>query len=398
MNTEGQFGLYIHWPFCLSKCPYCDFNTHVHDSIDYERWERAYLKSLEHYATMLPERRLASIFFGGGTPSLMRPDTVAKIVDKARSLWRSVNDLEITLEANPTSIEAQKFAAFKDAGVSRVSVGVQALNDADLKFLGREHSKDEALKALEVAGAHFDRFSFDLIYARPEQDLDAWRAELEYAASIAKGHLSLYQLTIERNTPFYFDHAQGVFDIPDEDQAIAFYEVTQDVLRRAGFPRYEVSNHAAEDHESRHNMIYWLYGDYVGIGPGAHGRLSLSGQKYATREHHAPEPWLTRVEERGCGAHPFEALSAEDQFTEGMMMGLRLVDGVALERLSQIGGQDWQEFVDMDRLRIAQNEGWLELRDGRLILSDTGTLRLNALIPYLLKVQPEQRQATAQRS
>lgn len=392
MNTQGQIGLYVHWPFCLAKCPYCDFNSHVAERIDQARWRAAYERALEHYARLIPGRVLASIFFGGGTPSLMEPETVRCVIDKARKLWPQVNDLEVTLEANPTSIEAEKFAAFRAAGVTRVSVGVQALNDADLKFLGRQHSAAEARRAIEIARENFERFSFDLMYARPGQSLESWQAELSQAVGLAGGHLSLYQLTIERNTPFYFDHARGLFDLPGEEEASAFYTVTQDILESGGLPGYEVSNHAAAGHESRHNLIYWHYGDYVGIGPGAHGRLSLSdGRKVATREHAAPDIWLSRVEERGSGAHPFEDLSGEDRFMEALMMGLRLRDGVRFDHLNAQGECDWQSFVDEARLQVAIDEGWIIMGKDAMRLSREGTLRLNALIPYILKAEPQAR-------
>lgn len=384
MIPQGQIGLYAHWPFCLSKCPYCDFNTHVHDDIDHDRWQAAYLQSLEHYAALTDGRVLSSIFFGGGTPSLMRPETVGAIIDKARSLWPCVNDIEITLEANPTSVETQKFEAFREAGVNRVSIGVQALNDEDLSFLGRKHSVSEALEAIEIADKHFERFSFDLIYARPGQTLSSWEEELRRAAALAKGHLSLYQLTIERNTPFYYDYKQGLFCLPKEELAADFYSLTQDVLGQSGLPSYEVSNHAAEGHESRHNLIYWHYGDYIGIGPGAHGRLTMNDRKHATREHHAPSKWLKNVGNDGCGAHPFEALSPYDCFMEALMMGLRLREGVDLERLSAAGQRSWQDYLDMDRLAKAVDEGWCSLSDDKLTLSQDGVLRLNALIPYIL--------------
>ncbi|HOO81029.1 MAG TPA: radical SAM family heme chaperone HemW [Alphaproteobacteria bacterium] len=388
MNIQGQIGVYIHWPFCLSKCPYCDFNSHVHDTIDHVRWQVAYLRALEHYAEQLRGRTLTSIFFGGGTPSLMMPETVGAIIDKARALWPQVNDLEVTLEANPTSIEGQKFAAFKAAGVNRVSVGVQALNDTDLQFLGRQHSAAEALTAIEIAHKIFDRFSFDLIYARPNQSLEAWRAELDLAVELAGGHLSLYQLIIERNTPFYFDHARGLFALPGEEQACSFYNLTQDVLEGAGLPAYEVSNHARAGQESRHNLIYWHYGDYVGIGPGAHGRLSRDdGSRVATREHSAPQVWLDRVEANGYVGHPAQMLSREERFMEAFMMGLRLREGVELKHLSVQGGQDWHAFIDMERLQIVQNEGWVLLDDDKMRLSREGMLRLNALIPYILKAE-----------
>ena len=389
MNIKGQTGLYFHWPFCLSKCPYCDFNVHVQNSIDHDCWAAAYLTSLESYAEMLEGRTISSIFFGGGTPSLMRPENVAVVLDKVRALWPCVNDLEITLEANPTSVEAQKFEAFKDAGINRVSIGVQALNDADLKFFGRTHSKDEALKAIEIAAECFEHFSFDLIYARPKQTLEDWERELRAAAKLARGHLSLYQLTIERNTPFHFSHSQGLFSIPDEELAADFYMLTQDVLAAEGLPAYEVSNHAAAGHESRHNLTYWHYGDYIGIGPGAHGRLTLDGdQKVSTREHHAPQIWLEKVETSGKGAHPFQPLNSEERFTEALMMGLRLFEGVEIAHLNAQGGRDWREFIDAAHLQAVMDEGWLQISDERLILSREGMLRLNALIPYILKAQP----------
>lgn len=384
MNSEGQTGLYIHWPFCLAKCPYCDFNVHVREQIDHARWEAAYIRSLEHYAQRLGKRCIDSIFFGGGTPSLMQPQSVEKFLDKVHALFPCANDLEVTLEANPTSIENAKFEAFKAAGINRVSIGVQALNDADLKFLGRKHSSSEARAALEIARTHFDRFSFDLIYARPEQSLDTWKKELEEAIKLSRGHLSLYQLTVERSTPFYLDQAQGKFTLPDEDKAAAFYLETQEILQRAGLPAYEVSNHAAAGHESKHNLIYWHYGDYIGIGPGAHGRLTIDGEKYSTRGHHAPDIWLLRTEETGDGTHPYENLSHADRFLEALMMGLRLKDGVTIAHLEKQGQAPWQSFMDGGHLKAARAQGWIDYDDKRVWLNVEGRLRLNALIPYIM--------------
>ncbi len=384
-------GIYIHWPFCKAKCPYCDFNSHVRGSIDHGAWREAYLKSLDHYAALLPGRRISSVFFGGGTPSLMEPETVGAILDKIQKLWRIDNDLEVTLEANPTSVEADKFAAFRRAGVNRVSLGVQALDDDVLKFLGREHNAKEALEAIEIARENFERFSFDLMYARPKQTLKEWQEELETALQYAGDHLSLYQLTIEKKTPFYTMALQGAFTMPGEELAADFYNLTQDILEEAGLPAYEVSNHARAGQECRHNLIYWHYDDYIGIGPGAHGRISLpKGDgvkkavftpspfgKHATREHAAPEVWLERAQRQGCGAHPFEALGPEDEFLEALMMGLRLKGGVTLDNL--------QGRLDEAKLKQAQAQGWLAREGDHITATREGWLRLNALIPYLLQ-------------
>ncbi len=394
MNIKGQTGLYFHWPFCLAKCPYCDFNVHVRESVDVARFEAAYLKSLEYYKYLLPERVIKSVYFGGGTPSLIPPDMIGRILDKMRSLWGAVNDLEVTLEANPTSIEAEKFLAFKEAGVNRVSIGVQAMNDQDLAFLGRKHSKDEAIAALGVANDVFDRFSFDLIYARPEQSLKDWSQELEFAATFAKGHMSLYQLTVERNTPFYFDHARGRFILPKEDVAADFYSLTAEIMADMGMPLYEVSNYAGSgDDQSRHNLQYWHYGEYIGIGPGAHGRIETNGVRHSTRDHHAPESWLAWVEERGCGAHPFEALSAAAKVTECLMMGLRLAEGLPFARIEEHAGRKWDAVLDRGKMDALVQEGWLSYDEERMVLSVEGLLRLNAIIPFIERSETAKSQA-----
>lgn len=385
MIAKGQTGLYIHWPFCLSKCPYCDFNAHVSASVDHDLWRESYLKSLGHYAEFAGPRTISSVFFGGGTPSLMRPETVEAILEKIHRLWPCVNDLEVTLEANPSTVEAGKFHAFREAGINRVSLGVQALNDEDLRFLGRKHDVRESIQAIETASNIFDRFSFDLIYARPGQTIESWRDELAQALILARGHLSLYQLTIERSTPFYHDHARGVFTLPNEELAADFYIMTQDMTVAAGLDSYEVSNHAAEGHESRHNLTYWHYGDYIGIGPGAHGRLTLGGKKFATREHYAPPVWLEKVARTGFGAHPLEPLNDGERFTEALMMGLRLREGVSLAHLEEQGGGNWIGYIDEDRLRSVCEQGWLDCGHGRMRLNTEGRLRLNALISYILK-------------
>ena len=379
-----SFGLYVHWPFCKAKCPYCDFNSHVSNAIEHEAWAESYLHEIDYVAAMTQGRRVSSVFFGGGTPSLMKPQTVQKIIDHAQKRWQFSNDLEITLEANPTSIEAQKFADFKAAGINRISVGVQSLRDDDLKFLGREHSAAEAITALDVANDVFDRVSFDLIYARPEQSVETWQDELKEAVQYAKGHLSLYQLTIEQGTPFYARAARGEFRIPEQDQAGAFYEVTQAILSAAGLPAYEISNHAAAGQESAHNLTYWRYGDYAGIGPGAHGRLTLEGRKFATRTHRAPDIWLEKVAKNGHGYHPFEEVSAENRLTEMMMMGLRLRDGVALENIAIETGQDWRMVLQQDKIQHLVDENLLILTDTHIQPTQDGMQRLNGLLSYLL--------------
>ena len=314
MQPDDLFGVYVHWPFCKAKCPYCDFNSHVNDSIDHEKWAQSYLREIDHVAAMTPGRHVTSIFFGGGTPSLMQPQTVERILNHIHKVWPVANDVEITLEANPTSVENKKLQDFKTAGINRVSIGVQSLREHDLKFLGREHSASEAVNAIQIANDLFDRVSFDLIYARPDQKISVWREELQEAVQYVTGHLSLYQLTIEQGTPFYTQHARGEFRIPEQDQAGEFYEVTQEILEKAGLSAYEISNHAVEGQESAHNLTYWRYGDYAGIGPGAHGRLSIDGQKFAARTHRAPDIWLGKVSNDGHGFHPFEEVGSRRTF------------------------------------------------------------------------------------
>ncbi len=382
--SGGLFGIYVHWPFCKSKCPYCDFNSHVTDRIDHDAWAQAYIEEINHIGSMTEGRTVTSVFFGGGTPSLMKPSTVEKILDHIVKTWRIKNDIEITLEANPTSIEAQKFKEFKAAGINRVSVGVQSLRDDDLKFLGREHSAHEAITAIKIANDVFDRVSFDLIYARPKQTIDAWREELSEAIILAKGHLSLYQLTIEQGTPFFAQHKRGDFRIPEADQAGVFYEVTQEILSAAGLPAYEISNHAAEGQESAHNLTYWRYGDYAGIGPGAHGRLSLNGVKYATRTHRAPDVWLEKCAAGGHGYHSFEEVSTEERFTEMMMMGLRLRNGVAFEAIHNETGQDWRMLLRQDKIQHLVDEGLLEITRSHIKPTLAGMQRLNGVLSYLL--------------
>lgn len=380
-----HFALYVHWPFCLSKCPYCDFNSHVHDRINHAAWREALVAETRHYAAMVPGRTLNSIFFGGGTPSLMDPDTVAAVIDAAQRSWHFSNDIEITLEANPTSVEAGKFAAFRQGGVNRVSLGIQSLRERDLEFLGRKHSVDEARRAIEIAAATFDRYSFDLIYARPGQEVAAWRDELKDAISMAGGHISLYQLTIEPGTAFFMQHARGDFDIPNDNISGALYEETQDILGDAGMPAYEISNHARAGEESRHNLVYWRYGDYAGVGPGAHGRLTLGAKKVATRAHRAPDIWLGDVQARGHGAHEPEDVSPEQRLIEATMMGFRLAEELPWERLEAEAGKPRGDLFDSTRVRSLHDEGYLMTSDTGLATTREGRQRLNALLSYLLE-------------
>ena len=383
-NDDPGFGLYVHWPFCLSKCPYCDFNSHVRAAIDHGRWRAALLREMDHYAADTRGRRLTSIFFGGGTPSLMEPATVAAAIERAAGHWPFAPDIEITLEANPTSVEAGKFAGFRSAGVNRVSLGVQALNDADLKFLGRHHSAAGARAAIEIARRSFGRYSFDLIYARPEQSAAAWRAELAEALDLAGDHLSVYQLTIEPETVFGAAHRRGELQVPEEDDAAALFELTQDVLGAAGLPAYEISNHARPGAESRHNLTYWRYGDYVGIGPGAHGRLTIGGEKFATRQHRAPEAWLTAVEAAGHATRQRDPVAPEDRLNELMMMGLRTVEGVWRSRVAAECGRPLETAVDAARLARLISGGFLLLDEAALRATPAGLQRLNAVTAELL--------------
>lgn len=377
---NGGFGLYVHWPFCQAKCPYCDFNSHVVSQIDQNTWVKAYIQELDRVADLTPNRLLNSIFFGGGTPSLMHPDTVAAVIEKAREIWPFANDIEISLEANPGSVEAGRFVGYKDAGVNRVSMGIQALNDDDLRRLGRIHSVKEAQQAFDIARNCFDRVSFDLIYARQGQTLEAWKAELSEALSMAIDHLSLYQLTIEDGTAFGDRYARGKLrDLPTDDTAADMYLATQDICAAYGMPAYEVSNHAQPGAESRHNQIYWRYGDYVGIGPGAHGRLTLSGRRHATEAYRMPGEWLSAVSQ-GSGESLREALETEDVVAEYTMMGMRLIEGLDMDRFSSLSPSP----LPRDRIDDLVNLGMVTISDQRLRVTDQGRGVLNAILRDLL--------------
>ncbi|HWB45310.1 MAG TPA: radical SAM family heme chaperone HemW [Hyphomicrobiaceae bacterium] len=337
--AEPAFGVYVHWPFCASKCPYCDFNSHVRaGGIDEPRFLRAYLTELAHWAALTPGRTVGSIFFGGGTPSLMAPATVAAICNAIAGHWRLLPGVEVTLEANPSSVEAERFSGYRSAGVNRVSLGVQSLIDEDLRALGRLHTAEEARAAIDIAARTFDRFSFDLIYARPRQTLAAWQAELAEALTLAARHLSLYQLTIEPQTPFADLHARGRLVIPDAELAHDFYALTGEMTQAAGLPAYEVSNHAAPGEECRHNLLYWRYGEYAGIGAGAHGRYVRDGVRHATATGRRPERWAELVEARGHGIDELTALTHEETADEALIMGLRLAEGLDLGRLAATSG------------------------------------------------------------
>jgi putative oxygen-independent coproporphyrinogen III oxidase len=380
---QDTLAVYIHWPFCKFKCPYCDFNSHVRDTVDHGDWLRAYKRELAFYREKTGPRGIGSVFFGGGTPSLMEPSTAAAAIDEIAALWGLPAGTEITLEANPTSVEAGKLKAFKSAGVNRVSMGVQALDDADLKVLGRQHSSTEALKAVQLASRIFDRYTFDLIYARPHQSVQQWRDELARALDYAGDHMSLYQLTIEEGTSFYTLHQRGDLVIPDEETAAQMYEATQEIMEARGMPAYEVSNHAKPGQESRHNLAYWRYGDYAGIGPGAHGRLTIDGDKFATRAHRAPEVWMERVNESGHGAHPFELIDFGRRRTESLMMGLRLAEGLKYDAFKKETGMPLLDFLDAARVAALEGEGMLLRGPDALHATAAGRQRLNAVLAYL---------------
>ncbi|WP_066664375.1 MULTISPECIES: radical SAM family heme chaperone HemW [unclassified Sphingomonas] len=368
-NAAAPLALYVHWPFCVSKCPYCDFNSHVREVVDQDAWRKALLADLAHEAALLPGRRLGSIFFGGGTPSLMPPETVAAVIDAAVAAWTPQGDLEVTLEANPSSVEAARFADLAAAGVNRVSLGLQALDDEALAFLGRAHGVTEGLGALATAQRHFGRVSFDLIYARPGQSMADWEAELRQALSFGTEHLSLYQLTIEPGTRFATLAAKGDLVIPDSDAAADLWDVTQALTGAAGLPLYEVSNHARPGAESRHNLSYWRYTDYAGVGPGAHGRRT----GHATTRHKKPENWLNAVTRNGHGMQEEVALSPGERATEALVMGLRLAEGVDLKRI----GAGYVDLVAVERLAA---HGLIVREGDRLRVTDAGMPVLEGIL------------------
>ncbi|OUI93323.1 radical SAM family heme chaperone HemW [Acetobacter persici] len=382
--SAEPLALYIHWPFCLAKCPYCDFNSHVRERMPEARFAAALRTELAHEAARLGRRKLGSIFFGGGTPSLMAPESVAALIADATTLFDPLPELEITLEANPTSVESGRLSAFRQAGVNRVSLGIQALDDAALRFLGREHSARQALAALEIARGLFPRITFDLIYARPGQTLADWQTELDTALTLVADHVSLYQLTIEPGTKFEALYRTGAFTLPDEDAAARLYQETAEVTARHGLAGYEVSNYARPGSESRHNLTYWRYGDYLGIGPGAHGRITQGDALFATRRHRAPEPWADLVERTGTGQTSQEALDATDRAREMLLMGLRVTEGVNAPRFTARTGLNLRDALDPVILEAALEEGYLEQTPDTLRATAEGRLRLEALLGALV--------------
>ena len=381
--SDPGFGVYLHWPFCAAKCPYCDFNSHVrHQPPDQKRFAVAFRRELEHLRARTGPRKVTSIFLGGGTPSLMEPATVATLLDSVAALWTVPGEVEITLEANPSSVEAERFRGYRAAGVNRVSLGVQALNDPDLRFLGRLHDVAEALKAIDLAREIFPRLSFDLIYARPGQTQDAWGAELERAIGLAADHLSLYQLTIEEGTRFFDLHSAGKLKMPDADIAADLYALTQQVTAAQGLPAYEISNHARPGAESRHNLVYWRYGEYVGAGPGAHGRFVEDGKRIVTFAEKMPEQWASMVEAHGNGIAGGEVLTRSEEADELLLMGLRLTEGLDLARYEALAGRS----LDSKRVGVLQDEGLVEpLGNSRLRATAAGMIVLDAVVADLAR-------------
>ncbi|HTV69029.1 MAG TPA: radical SAM family heme chaperone HemW [Rhizobiaceae bacterium] len=383
MNDPG-FGVYIHWPFCAAKCPYCDFNSHVrHQPVDQGRFARAFATEMRSTRARTGPREVTSIFLGGGTPSLMEPATVGAVLEAVAANWTVPQNIEVTLEANPSSVEAGRFRGYRAAGVNRVSLGVQALNDADLKFLGRLHNVEEALKAIGLARDIFPRLSFDLIYARPKQTLEAWERELEEAIGYAADHLSLYQLTIEEGTPFHALHAAKKFAIPDGDLAADLYALTQEVTSARGLPAYEISNHARPGAESRHNLTYWRYGEYVGVGPGAHGRFIEAPRRVVTFTEKQPETWLNLVEAKGHGVVGGEILTRSEEADEFLLMGLRLAEGIDLARYEALSGQT----LPSKRVSVLLDEGLIApIGNSRLRATPAGMIVLDAVVADLARI------------
>ena len=380
MNKDLEIGIYIHWPFCEKKCPYCDFNSHVRDNINHLKWLKAYLNELRYYASETSERVISSVFFGGGTPSLMKPSVIEKILDEIQSLWHCSKDMEVTAEANPSSSETPLFKDFRGAGINRLSIGVQSLNNQSLMLLGRLHNADEARKAIKAATKIFPRISFDLIYALPGQTPITWKKELASAIKIAEGHLSLYQLTIEPGTEFHKKRIKAA----NEDIGATLYELTQEIIDNAGLPAYEISNHAKKGQESRHNLIYWRGGDYLGIGPGAHGRITHAYKTEMMHNYREPEIWLNLAITKKYGQQKRAALSKEERRNELVLMGLRLIEGISLDHFNSLTNQHLTKIIDKNRINALEDQGYLTLNNTVLKTTIAGRQRLNAVLKYLL--------------
>ena len=380
MNKDLEMGIYIHWPFCEKKCPYCDFNSHVRDNINHLKWLKAYLNELRYYASETSERVISSVFFGGGTPSLMKPSVIEKILDEIQSLWHCSKDMEVTAEANPSSSETQLFKDFRGAGINRLSIGVQSLNNQSLMFLGRLHNADDARKAIRAATKIFPRISFDLIYALPGQTPITWKKELASAIKIAEGHLSLYQLTIEPGTEFHKKRIKAA----NEDIGATLYELTQEIIDNAGLPAYEISNHAKKGQESRHNLIYWRGGDYLGIGPGAHGRITHAYKTEMMHNYREPEIWLNLAITKKYGQQKRATLSNEERRNELVLMGLRLIEGISLDHFNSLTNQHLTKIIDKNRINALADQGYLTLNNTVLKTTVAGRQRLNAVLTYLL--------------
>ena len=383
-SVPGGFGLYVHWPFCISKCPYCDFNSHLIGAVDHAAWRSSLLRELDHYGNITRGRRLETVFFGGGTPSLMLPETTAAVIEALDTYWNVEPNIEITLEANPSSVETQKFADFRSAGVNRVSLGVQSFRDCDLAFLGRSHTGNEAQNAIAIAQHHFNRVSFDLIYALPDQSVKSWAGQLQQALSFDTGHLSLYQLTIEKGTPFFAEHKKGIFRMPDDDLSADLYEKTSELTSESGFCSYEISNYAVLGQESRHNLTYWQGGDYVGVGPGAHGRLTIKGDRFRTEQVSLPMNWLSATAKNGHATRNFELIQKAEHITECLMMGLRMSTGVDRDLFATQTGKELDASIDQSNAAALVSAGLVELDEKGLRTTKLGRLRLNGVIAALV--------------
>lgn len=375
--------LYVHWPFCESKCPYCDFNSHVESFVDEAAWQAALIAELDHYAALAGRRTLRSVFFGGGTPSLMPPSIVGSLLERAARHWTVAPDLETTLEANPSSAEVSKLADFRAAGINRLSIGVQSFDDAELAFLGRAHDAAEAWRAIEAAARLFDRYSFDMIYALPGQRPEQWRERLRTALGLAGDHLSLYQLAVEKGTPFFTARRDGAFELPDDDDALELMDVTHAVTDAAGYPFYEISNHAVPGGECRHNLFCWQGEDYVGIGPGAHGRIGMAGERHATEQIPAPAAWLAAVRTNGHGTRARAPVGRADRLDELLITGLRLVSGLERGTFLAVAGEQLEGWLDMETVAALEREGLIRLDDDALSATRAGMRRLNSLIAAL---------------